>query len=114
MTLTYQERQRMKNLGTFLKAARNRFYYSERYDSYIRMRSLDDNHEFFEVESCPASEIPHIAKCSRSREKRLYIDLGDKKGREGFFQSLPFTRKDTESYRTWTLQLVGDKLQVVK
>lgn len=116
MTLTYQERQRMKDLGTFLKATRNCFYFSDRHDSYIRMRSLDDKNEFFEVESCPASEIPNIAKCEGKgkRKGRLYVDLGDEEGRRAVFQSLPFTRKDTDSYRIWKLQLVEDKLQVVK
>ncbi len=113
MTLTYQERQRMKDLGIFLKATRNRFYFSPRHNSYIRIRSIDENREFFEAESCPASEIPQRAD-SRRKERRMYIVLDNEDERKSVFQSLPFSRKDTQTYRTWKLHLVEDKLQVVE
>ena len=112
MTLTYQERQRMKETGILLKATRTCFYFSKLHDSYIRIRSLDDKREFFEVESCPASQIPEVAKCER--RERLYLDLGNEAGREALFNSLPLTRRDTLTHRIWKLQLVDDKLKVVE
>lgn len=112
MTLTNQEYLRRRNLGIFLRAARNNFHYSERHKSYIRIRPLDERREFFEAESCPASEIqerttPNV--CSKIRGL-TYLALDNKDGKESLFRALPFSRKDTESYRTWTLQLVDDKL----
>lgn len=115
MTLTNQEYLRRKNLGIFLRAARNNFHYSERHNSYIRIRPLDEKREFFEVESCPASEIVERttpSACSKTRGL-AYLALDDKDGKEGVFRALPFSRRDTESYRTWTLKLVDDKLRVV-
>lgn len=115
MTLTYQERLRMKDLGILLRAARNNFHYSERHNAYIRIRPLDEKREFFEVESCPASEIPKRTTSSLRKRGLTYLALGDnKEGREGLFQDLPFTKSDTQSYRTWRLQLVNDKLKVVE
>ena len=115
MTLTNQEYLRRKNLGIFLRAARNNFHYSERHNSYIRIRPLDERREFFEVESCSASEIVEKTPPSAHAKGLLYLAFGDSKdAKESIFQSLPFSRRDTESYRTWTLQLVGDKLQVVE
>jgi len=114
MTLTNQEYLKRRNLGILLRAARNNFHYSERHNSYIRIRPLDEKREVFEVESCPASEIPERTTPSSKKRGLTYLAFDNKDKRERVFQVLPFTRRDTESYRTWRLQLVEDKLQVVE
>ncbi len=113
MTITNQEYLRRKNLGIFLRAARNNFHYSERHCSYIRIRPLDERREFFEVESCPASEIQERTTPSFKRRGLMYIALDGKDAKESVFRALPFTKRDTEFYRIWNLQLVNDKLQIV-
>jgi len=117
MVLTDRERLRRKSLGIFLRAVRNCFSYSGIHDSYIRVRSLDENREFFEVEVCPASEIQRRTNVSARSKKRglTYIDLEhDSLGARNFFQALPFSRADAQSYRTWTLQLVNNRLRILE
>ena len=119
--MVFRNRDRLgkesNQVGIVLKAARNYFYYSPRHESFIRIRHLDEKREFFEVESCPPSEIVVRADARKDQNKKklAYLVLGlDQKTMRKVFQSLPFSKYDTELCQTWTLQLVNDKLQIVE
>lgn len=117
MTLTDRELLGRKAFGTFIRATRNCFSYSGIHDSYIRIRPLDENREFFEVEACPASEIPSRTRGNAHSKKRglAYLDLQhDPSLVRRLFQTLPFSRADAKSYRIWTMQLVDDRLRIVE
>lgn len=67
------------SFGTTLRAFRLGFYYSPKREGYVRMRWLDEDKKFVEVEICPTEHIKNIKETYDDRARK-HICLSDSPG----------------------------------
>lgn len=114
---TYQERKlaRMNSIGTFLRAARNGFFYSDRHRVYLRLSWQDEEKGILLVETCPGAEIrerttPKVCK-TRPNE---YIPWDENKSmRDAILVALGLSREHTQNYGRFQYSVNEDGIEAI-